>query len=275
IGRKWGDVASVRAGRIIFTRMPHWTPRDRPGSWSCRVDSVKILCGHGVSAARARAAQAEGGTGGGHRAARPDALGSAGSLLDGDPLRLLLGRLGPGHADGQDALVVGRLDVVHLDVGGKGEGAGEGAVAELRPAPLLLLLAALAVDAQNAVRNGDVDVLVGVDAGQFGPDDVVAVLDVVLDAHRVLLAVAQKAERRGERRGERRFEPIEQIRQDATRLTTLQCAHGCLLCSCTSGRPARGTGGPHVPLPRFRAPTLILPPAAHSLHGRRSFSTGT
>src|SRR5258708_12990484 len=74
------------------------------------------------------------------------------------------------------------------------------------PLLLFLLLAALGMDRQGAVVDGDLDVLVRVQAGELGPDDVAVVLDVVLDPERL-----SRRERQQGR--QRRLQPVQQVRE--------------------------------------------------------------
>src|SRR5258708_16347763 len=74
------------------------------------------------------------------------------------------------------------------------------------PLLLFLLLAALGMDRQGAVVDGDLDVLVRVQAGELGPDDEAVVLDVVLDPERL-----SRRERQQGRQG--RLQPVQQLRE--------------------------------------------------------------
>src|SRR5258708_29036854 len=74
------------------------------------------------------------------------------------------------------------------------------------PLLLFLLLAALGMDRQGAVVDGDLDVLVRVQAGELGPDDEAVVLDVVLDPERL-----SRRERQQGR--QRRLQPVQQLRE--------------------------------------------------------------
>src|SRR5258708_29238014 len=102
---------------------------------------------------------------------------------------------------------------------------------------LLLLLAALGMDRQGAVVGGDVDVLVRVQAGELGPDDVAVVLDVVLDPERL-----SRRERQQGR--QRRLQPVQQVREYGGGLT------------------ARHPGPCVLPLPRWSFLRLPPPPPA-------------
>ena len=90
-----------------------------------------------------------------------------------------------GQGDAQHAVLVLRLDLLRVDHGGQGEGAGEGAVGALHAVVALLLHLvvelALAAQGQHVVLDADVDVL-RVDARQLGLQDDVAVL--LVDVHR-------------------------------------------------------------------------------------------
>src|SRR6266568_3728406 len=89
------------------------------------------------------------------RSARATLLGRLDlDLLDG---LLLLGVQANG--DGEDAVVVGRLDVVLVDVGWQRQAAGERAVPELRPVLALGLVVPLGVDRQVAGADRHLDVL--------------------------------------------------------------------------------------------------------------------
>src|SRR5258707_6094141 len=74
------------------------------------------------------------------------------------------------------------------------------------PLLLFLLLAALGMDRQGAVVDGDLDVLVRVQAGELGPDDEAVVLHVVLDPERL-----SRRERQQGRQG--RLQPVQQLRE--------------------------------------------------------------
>src|SRR5260370_39367097 len=74
------------------------------------------------------------------------------------------------------------------------------------PLLLFLLLAALGMDRQGAVVDGDLDVLVRVQAGELGADDEAVVLHVVLDPERL-----SRRERQQGRQG--RLQPVQQLRE--------------------------------------------------------------
>src|SRR5258707_12396580 len=74
------------------------------------------------------------------------------------------------------------------------------------PLLLFLLLGALGMDRQGAVVDGDLDVLVRVQAGELGPDDEAVVLHVVLDPERL-----SRRERQQGRQG--RLQPVQQLRE--------------------------------------------------------------
>src|SRR5258708_7147494 len=88
--------------------------------------------------------------------------------------------------------------------------------------PLLLLLAALGMDRQGPVVDGDLDVLVRVQAGELGPNDEAVVLDVVLDPERL-----SRRERQQGRQG--RLQPVQQLREYGGCLTARQLGHDVLL----------------------------------------------
>src|SRR5258707_15761933 len=103
------------------------------------------------------------------------------------------------------------------------------------PLLLFLLLAALGMDRQGAVVDGDLDVLVRVQAGELGPDDEAVVLDVVLDPERL-----SRRERQQGRQG--RLQPVQQLREYGGGLSARQ-------------------PGPYVFL-LFLGCCLVLPPPA-------------
>ena len=94
-----------------------------------------------------------------------------------------------GH--GEDPVVVVGVDLVLLRADRQGDAAGERPVAELAVRLVLPLLAALGVDAQNVLVDGDVEILVGVDPGRLGANDVAAFLGVVpaVDEAPVLISI--------------------------------------------------------------------------------------
>src|SRR5260370_31894415 len=103
------------------------------------------------------------------------------------------------------------------------------------PLLLFLLLAALGMDRQGAVVDGDLDVLVRVQAGELGPDDEAVVLHVVLDPERL-----SRRERQQGRQG--RLQPGQQLRE-----------YG----GSASGPPASSRGR----LPSLPASVIVAPPA--------------
>src|SRR5258708_26585745 len=90
------------------------------------------------------------------------------------------------------------------------------------PLLLFLLLAALGMDRQGAGVDGDLDVLVRVQAGELGPDDEGVVLDVVRDPERL-----SRRERQQGR--QRRLQPVQQLREYGGCLTARQLGHDVLL----------------------------------------------
>ena len=113
--------------------------------------------------------------------------------------------------------MVGRLDVVLVDVARQRQATGERPVPELRPVLALGLVVPLGVDRQVTGADRDFDVLLRVDPGQFGPDDVVVAVEVVLDPDR-LGQVRTK-------RHEGLLEPLDQVREHRPRVPTQQSAH--------------------------------------------------
>src|SRR5712691_8505814 len=147
------------------------------------------------------------------RSARGTLLGRLDlDLLDG---LLLLGVQADG--DGEDAVVVGRLDVVLVDVGWQRQAAGERAVPELRPVLALGPVVPLGVDRQVAGADRYLDILLRVDPGQFRPDHVVVTVEVILDPDRLGQVGAQ--------RHERLLEPLNQVREHRPRVLAQQSAH--------------------------------------------------
>src|SRR6478752_6849533 len=121
---------------------------------------------------------------------------SAFRSLDGDLAFGLYG-LGRVHADLEDAVLVGRRDRVGVGARGDAHAAGRLAVVELAAAGAGLLLGALVaayrVDREQVVLEHDLDVLVGVDAGDLGPDDDVDVMHGALDADEAAGALQEVA----------------------------------------------------------------------------------
>src|SRR6266700_796306 len=101
-------------------------------------------------------------------------------LLD---LGLLLGLEADG--DREDTVVVACRDIVRAGVARQRQGAGERAVPELGPVLALRLVVPLGADGQVAGADRDLRVLLRVDPGQLGPDQVVVTLDEVLDPDRL------------------------------------------------------------------------------------------
>src|SRR5690606_2727420 len=96
------------------------------------------------------------------------------AAADRDLAGLRLAGVDP-HPHLEDAVAVGRGVVLLARTCGQRHRAHEGAVAELGPIPLLVLrpglLAALRLDAQRAVGDRDLDVLVRIDPRHLGADD--------------------------------------------------------------------------------------------------------
>src|SRR5690606_26281708 len=180
--------------------------RQRSGeaAGSCATSSRPTAC-TATSSAPVRRARAPA-----HRRASCDAADPstatarrrASPTRDGHLLHGLL-RLLPGHRDPhlEDAVLVAGRDVVHVRPLRERNATRERAVAELRPVGLLGLgLAALlpaGVDVEHVVHDAQVDVLVGVDVRQLGPDDQGAVVvEELLDPQpaRAGLVVPQPAE---------------------------------------------------------------------------------
>ena len=107
--------------------------------------------------------------------------------------RWLLLLRGDGHTDLEDAVLVGRSDVVLLDPFGQGDVADEGPVPELRPVDVLVLLLGLLLplgaDVEHTVGDGELDVLVGIDVGQLRPDDQRAFVDELLNPQPAALRI--------------------------------------------------------------------------------------
>ena len=80
------------------------------------------------------------------------------------PARLLLVVL-QADADGEDAVVAAGRHVVAVGVCGQGDRTGERAITELRTVPALGLIRPLGVNGHEARADGDVDLLLGVEAG--------------------------------------------------------------------------------------------------------------
>src|SRR5690606_2420804 len=110
------------------------------------------------------------------------------AALDGD-LPGLRGALVERHADLEDPVLVGRLDVLLRRARGQADGAAEGPVAELRAiAPLvtvLLGLPPLCRDAQRVVDERELHVVLGIDVRELGPHDQLAVVTELLHPDRV------------------------------------------------------------------------------------------
>src|SRR5260370_8492262 len=112
------------------------------------------------------------------------------------------------------------------------------------PLLLFLLLAALGMDRQGAVVDGDLDVLVRVQAGELGPDDEAVVLHVVLDPERL-----SRRERQQGRQG--RLQPVQHLRE-----------YG----GCRYPRPASPCDFLSSPGPLLRHRPLLLPPPPTCAH---------
>src|SRR5690348_2407966 len=134
------------------------------------------------------------------------------NLLD---LVLLLGLEADG--DGEDAVVKGRRDVVRVGVAWQRQAAGERAVPELGPVLALGLVVPLGADGQVAGADRDLHVLLRIDPGQLGPDQVMVTLDEVLDLDRLAQV--------GTERQEGLLEPLDQIREHRPRVPAQQGAH--------------------------------------------------
>src|SRR5271165_2678974 len=86
------------------------------------------------------------------------------AVLDADPGAFLFNH-GDRDADLEDSLVVPGGDVRRVDPGGEPDRAGERSVAELRTIRPVVLLAALGSDGQVLAVDGDLDVVLRVQAG--------------------------------------------------------------------------------------------------------------
>jgi hypothetical protein len=105
---------------------------------------------------------------------------SLGVFLDRDPdaFRLYLAHR---DTDLEDAPLVAGGDVLGVHPGGQPDQPGERAVTELRAIRSAILLAALGADCQGPALDGDLDVLLRVQAGKLGPDHVAVVPGAFLD----------------------------------------------------------------------------------------------
>src|SRR6185437_10569416 len=148
-----------------------------------------------------------------YRGAGVDLLGRLDlDLLD---LVLLLGLEADG--DGEDAVVVARRDVVRVEIARQRQAAGERAVPELGPVLALGLVVPLGADGQVAGADRDLHVLLRVDPGQLGPDQVVVTLDEVLDLDRLGQV--------GAKRHEGLLEPLDQVGEHRPGVPAQQGAH--------------------------------------------------
>ena len=83
--------------------------------------------------------------------------------------------------DRQDSVAVGDVEVAFVRSWGKRDRADERPICEFRSTIGLPVLAALGPDCQHPVTRGDVDVFCRIDAGQFRPDLVAAVVHPVFE----------------------------------------------------------------------------------------------
>ena len=139
-----------------------------------------------------------------------------------DDLDVLLGRRGlrERHRHGEDAAVVGGVDVVLVGADGQRDGPHERSVRELRVAVRFAGLGALGLDRQLAVADGDLDVVDRVDAGKFCANLVQTFPHLVLQLQQV--AVEERTQTRDRRQAGERRKPVEklgQLGQQGTRLT--------------------------------------------------------
>src|SRR5262245_10469760 len=166
--------------------------------------------------------------------------------LDLDLLDLVLLRGLEADGDGQDAVVVTRRDVVRVGVARQRQAAGERAVPELRPVLALGLVVPHGADGQVAGADRDLHILLRVDPGQLGADQVVVTFDEVLDPDR-LAQVGAKGQ-------EGLLEPFDQVREHRPRVPAQQGAHIVCLSLVAAvpsyrshaGRIWRGRGGRHI-----------------------------
>src|SRR5271166_6906650 len=148
-------------------------------------------------------------------------LGHRVGVLDGDPGAFLFNH-GDRDADLEDSLVVPGGDVRRVDPGGEPDRAGERSVAELRTIRPVVLLAARGSDGQDLALDGDLDVVLRIQAGQFSPDHIAVVPDRFLEPEHL----ARPERRRSCPRG---LQPVGQVREQGAepreRLRTRQLSH--------------------------------------------------
>src|SRR5271157_1935630 len=142
-------------------------------------------------------------------------------VLDGDPGAFWLD-LADRDADLEDSLVVPGGDVRGVDPGGEPDRAGERSVAELRATRPVVLLAALGADGQDPALDGDLNVVLRIQAGQFSPDHIAVVPHRFLEPEHL----ARQERRRSCPRG---LQPVGQVREQGAeprgRLRTRQLSH--------------------------------------------------
>ena len=159
------------------------------------------------------------------------------------------------NADLEDSLVVPGGHVRGVDPGGEPDRAGEGSVAELRAIRPAVLLAALGADGEDPAVKGDLDVVLRVQARQFGPDHVAVVPGRFLDAEhlacrerrpscpRGVQPVGQVREHGAESRGRLR---TRQLSHDVPPLYVRQCYLFRTLAGRADGRESSAMDGPGV-----------------------------
>src|ERR1700722_13393980 len=148
-------------------------------------------------------------------------LGQGVGVLDGDP-GAFWPDLAERDADLEDSLVVPGGDVRDVDRGREPDVASERSVAELRVIQLVVLLAALGADGKDPAAYGDLDVVLRIQAGQFGPDHKAVVLDRFLEPEHL----ARQEQRRSCPRG---LQPVGEVREHGAeprgRLKARQLSH--------------------------------------------------
>src|SRR5271157_1438217 len=148
-------------------------------------------------------------------------LGHRVGVLDGDPGAFLFDH-GDRDADLEDSLVVPGRDVRGVDPGGEPDLAGERSVAELRAIRPVVLLAALGADGQDPAVDGDLDVVLRVQAGQFSPDHIAVVPDRFLEPEHLACQERRRSCPRG-------LQPVGQVREHGAeprgRLRARQLSH--------------------------------------------------
>src|SRR5690348_4260386 len=142
-------------------------------------------------------------------------------VRDGDPGAFRLDRA-DWNADLEDSLVVPGRHVRGVDPGGEPDRAGERSVAELRAIRPAVLLAALGADGEDPAVQGDLDIVLRVQARQFGPDHEALVPGRFLEAEHLACRERRPSRPRG-------VQPVGQVREHGAesrgRLRTRQLSH--------------------------------------------------